>query len=187
MQFHFPAALRFCRRIVNQNDDIYNKYIIVGRLFKPIVQAFLINGKRYNLLNSAILELFQFIRNVRCWKVFLFLFLFWRLSTLLTTRKERCFKLHITYILDREKKDKESLTLPTTGGVPPLSDFLSVYFNRWSYEADFLWLFLKFYTGNVGGKNFFIGQKIWPHRLVCRWPPTDSGLLEIWKVKKIGN
>ena len=27
---------------------------------------------------------------------------------------------------------------------PPLSDFLSVYFNRWSYEADFLWLFLKF-------------------------------------------
>lgn len=43
---------------------MYNKYIIVGRLFKPIVQAFLVNGQRYNLLNSAILELFQFILNV---------------------------------------------------------------------------------------------------------------------------
>eukprot|EP00111_Clytia_hemisphaerica_P024934 TCONS_00073459-protein len=42
---------------------MYNKYIIVGRLFKPIVQAFLVNGQRYNLLNSAILELFQFILN----------------------------------------------------------------------------------------------------------------------------
>ena len=62
----------------------------------------------------------------------------------------------------------------------PLSDFLSVYFNRWSYEADFLWFFLKFYTGNVGGKFFFIGQKIWPHRQI----PV---FLEIWKVKKIGN
>ena len=97
---------------------------------------------------------------------------------------------------DRIHFNLNSLTLPTTGGggggghnVPPLSDFLSVYFNRWSYEADFLWLFLKFYTGNEGGKKIFIGQKIWPHRLVCRWPPTDSGLfgnLESKKNKKLG-
>ena len=37
------------------------------------------------------------------------------------------------------------------------------------------------------GKKF--GQKIWPHQLVCRWPPTDSGLfgtLESKKNRKLG-
>ena len=33
-----------------------------NNLFEPVVAAFLANGPRYNLLNSAVLELFEFIR-----------------------------------------------------------------------------------------------------------------------------
>lgn len=33
-------------------------------LFEPVVKAFLNNGSRYNLMNSAIIEMFEFIRVV---------------------------------------------------------------------------------------------------------------------------
>ena len=33
-----------------------------NNLFEPVVAAFLANGPRYNLLNSAVLELFEFVR-----------------------------------------------------------------------------------------------------------------------------
>ncbi|XP_017933108.1 serine/threonine-protein phosphatase 4 regulatory subunit 3B-like [Manacus vitellinus] len=56
------AALRFMRRMIGLKDDLYNRYIILGNLFEPVVNALLDNGTRYNLLNSALLELFEFIR-----------------------------------------------------------------------------------------------------------------------------
>jgi protein phosphatase-4 regulatory subunit 3 len=56
------SALRFCRKIVGLKDEFYNKYIIRQDLFRPIVRAFTENGSRYNLLNSAIIELFDYIR-----------------------------------------------------------------------------------------------------------------------------
>ena len=52
------------RRIVGLKDEFYNRYIIKGQLFDPVVTAFKNNGQRYNLLNSAIVELFEFIRVV---------------------------------------------------------------------------------------------------------------------------
>ena len=58
------AALRFCRKIVGLKDDFYDKYIVRQDLFKPIVTAFLENGQRYNLLNSAAIELFTYINSV---------------------------------------------------------------------------------------------------------------------------
>ena len=33
-----------------------------NNLFEPVVAAFLANGPRYNLLNSSVLELFEFVR-----------------------------------------------------------------------------------------------------------------------------
>ena len=45
-------------------DEFYNRYITKGKLFEPVVQAFKDNGHKYNLLNSAIVELFEFIRAV---------------------------------------------------------------------------------------------------------------------------
>lgn len=39
-------------------------HIAKNNLFKPIVDVFFGNGSRYNLLNSAVLELFEYIRKV---------------------------------------------------------------------------------------------------------------------------
>lgn len=59
------GALRFMRRIIGLKDENYNRYIIKGNLFEPVINALLDNGTRYNLLNSAIIELFEFIKVVR--------------------------------------------------------------------------------------------------------------------------
>lgn len=56
------CALRFMRKIVGMKDDFYYRYIIKGSLFKPVIEAFLANGSRYNLFNSAIIELFEFVK-----------------------------------------------------------------------------------------------------------------------------
>ncbi|XP_059156179.1 serine/threonine-protein phosphatase 4 regulatory subunit 3A-like isoform X2 [Physella acuta] len=56
------CALRFCRKIVGLKEEFYNRYIIKENLFRPIVDAFLANGDRYNLINSAMIELFEFIK-----------------------------------------------------------------------------------------------------------------------------
>lgn len=59
------GALRFMRRIIGLKDEFYNRYITKGNLFEPVINALLDNGTRYNLLNSAVIELFEFIRVVR--------------------------------------------------------------------------------------------------------------------------
>ncbi|XP_026551832.1 serine/threonine-protein phosphatase 4 regulatory subunit 3B isoform X3 [Pseudonaja textilis] len=56
------CALRFLRRIIGLKDEFYNRYITKGNLFEPVINALLDNGTRYNLLNSAVIELFEFIR-----------------------------------------------------------------------------------------------------------------------------
>jgi len=56
------CAVRFMRKIINLKDEFYNRYIIKGNLFVPAVDALVSNYDRYNLLNSAILEMFEFIR-----------------------------------------------------------------------------------------------------------------------------
>ena len=62
--FVFSGALRCCRRIVGLKDEFYNRYIVKGKLFDSIVESFNCNENRYNLLNSATVELFEFIRQV---------------------------------------------------------------------------------------------------------------------------
>ena len=57
-------SLRFLRRIIGLKDEFYNRYIVKGQLIDPVIAAFKANGQRYNLLNSAIVELFEFIRVV---------------------------------------------------------------------------------------------------------------------------
>ncbi|XP_035938288.2 serine/threonine-protein phosphatase 4 regulatory subunit 3B-like [Halichoerus grypus] len=56
------SALRFMRRMIGLKDEFYNCYIIKGNLFEPVVNAFLDKGTRYNMLNSAVIELFEYIR-----------------------------------------------------------------------------------------------------------------------------
>ncbi|XP_004390999.1 serine/threonine-protein phosphatase 4 regulatory subunit 3B-like [Trichechus manatus latirostris] len=57
-----PSALRFMRRMIGRKDELYNRYIIKGNLFEPVINALLSNGTRYNMLNSAVIELFEYIR-----------------------------------------------------------------------------------------------------------------------------
>lgn len=44
------------------NSLIFRRHIVKGNLFAPVVDAFIRNNGRYNLLESAILELFEFIK-----------------------------------------------------------------------------------------------------------------------------
>ncbi|XP_072812303.1 protein PPP4R3C [Vicugna pacos] len=60
--FLILCALRFMRRMIGLKDELYNHYIIKGNLFEPVVNALLDNGTRYNMLNSAVIELFEYIR-----------------------------------------------------------------------------------------------------------------------------
>lgn len=39
-------------------------YFVRNNVLSPIIDAFVANGNRYNLLNSAVLELFEYIRKV---------------------------------------------------------------------------------------------------------------------------
>ncbi|NXE63168.1 P4R3B phosphatase, partial [Calcarius ornatus] len=56
------CALRFMRRIIGLKDELYNNYITLGNLFEPVVNAVLDNRNKCNLLKSACMELFEFIR-----------------------------------------------------------------------------------------------------------------------------
>lgn len=51
------------RRVVNMKEEFYNRYLVKGNLFKPVLKLFVSNGHRYNLVDSAIIELFDFIRS----------------------------------------------------------------------------------------------------------------------------
>ena len=50
------------RKIIGLKDEFYNRHIISGNLLAQIVDRLLANNGRYNLLDSAIIELFEFIR-----------------------------------------------------------------------------------------------------------------------------
>ncbi len=52
------------RKIVGLKDEQYNLTIARNNLLAPIVEAFKANKRRYNLLNSALIELFEYIRQV---------------------------------------------------------------------------------------------------------------------------
>ncbi|XP_023548083.1 serine/threonine-protein phosphatase 4 regulatory subunit 3-like isoform X1 [Cucurbita pepo subsp. pepo] len=55
------AAVRFVRTILSRHDDDLISHFIRNNLLKPIIDAFVANGNRYNLLNSAVLDLFEYI------------------------------------------------------------------------------------------------------------------------------
>ncbi|XAR57016.1 hypothetical protein NMG60_11025014 [Bertholletia excelsa] len=55
------AAVRFLRTLISRNDEHLMNHIVKHNTFKPIIQAFVNNGNRYNLLNSAVLDLFECI------------------------------------------------------------------------------------------------------------------------------
>ncbi|XP_019056793.1 PREDICTED: serine/threonine-protein phosphatase 4 regulatory subunit 3A-like isoform X3 [Tarenaya hassleriana] len=56
------AAIRFVRTLLAVLDEYVQNYIVKSNLLKPIIDVFVANGNRYNLLNSAVLDLLEHIR-----------------------------------------------------------------------------------------------------------------------------
>ncbi|KDP27895.1 hypothetical protein JCGZ_18975 [Jatropha curcas] len=65
------AAIRFVRTILTRHVSYSNSqsqdehlihHFVKHNILKPIVDAFVVNGNRYNLLHSAVLDLFEYIR-----------------------------------------------------------------------------------------------------------------------------
>lgn len=51
-----------CCCVLCVQDDFYLRHLIKNNLLDPVMDAFFANGDRYNLLNSAVLEMVEFIR-----------------------------------------------------------------------------------------------------------------------------
>lgn len=59
------AVVRLLRAAIAHPDPELSRHIAQRDLLEPVVAAFCRNGDRYNLLNSAILDLFQYMLQVR--------------------------------------------------------------------------------------------------------------------------
>jgi len=56
------AVIRFVRACVGLKDEFYNRHMVKNNLFEPVIATFFANGSKYNLLNSAVVEMVDFIR-----------------------------------------------------------------------------------------------------------------------------
>ncbi|KAF9907190.1 Platinum sensitivity protein [Linnemannia zychae] len=56
------VALRFFRTCVGLNDDFYHRYLIKHNVMQHIMDMLLATGNKNNLINSACIEFFDFIR-----------------------------------------------------------------------------------------------------------------------------
>ncbi|TPP64214.1 Serine/threonine-protein phosphatase 4 regulatory subunit 3 [Fasciola gigantica] len=61
-KFLVLTALRLLRRVIHMKEEFYNRYLIKNNLFRPVLKLFVANEHRYNLVDSAIIELFDHIR-----------------------------------------------------------------------------------------------------------------------------
>ncbi|VDD81859.1 unnamed protein product [Mesocestoides corti] len=60
-KFLVLSALRLLRKVVQMKEEFYNRYLIKNNLFKPVIDLFAANGHRYNMIDSAIIELFEYL------------------------------------------------------------------------------------------------------------------------------
>jgi protein phosphatase-4 regulatory subunit 3 len=58
------AAVRFMRTVIARNDELLLSHVIKFNSLKPIIEVFVENGDRYNMLHSVVLELLEYIRKV---------------------------------------------------------------------------------------------------------------------------
>lgn len=59
------SAIRLLRAVIGTCNEFYNRHIVKHQLFAPVMAAFVRNGPRYNLLNSSVLDILDYIRKVR--------------------------------------------------------------------------------------------------------------------------
>jgi protein phosphatase-4 regulatory subunit 3 len=68
------SALRFFRSCIGVKDEYYNRHFIKHDVFGPIISSFIETKAKYNLFNSACLELFEFIRKENLKSLITFLY-----------------------------------------------------------------------------------------------------------------
>eukprot|EP00727_Mastigamoeba_balamuthi_P006325 m51a1_g2312 putative protein (799) ;mRNA; r:469845-473222 len=56
------AALRFLKTVVATKDDYYLRHVVERDLFKGVMEVFRRNSTRYNLMNSAVIDLLEYVR-----------------------------------------------------------------------------------------------------------------------------
>ncbi|GAX85578.1 hypothetical protein CEUSTIGMA_g12993.t1 [Chlamydomonas eustigma] len=56
------AGVRFLRTCITVKDEFFTRYLVKHNSFEPIMTVFFENGDRYNLLNSAVLDVIDFVR-----------------------------------------------------------------------------------------------------------------------------
>ncbi|CAL4950009.1 unnamed protein product [Urochloa decumbens] len=61
-RFLVVAAVRFMRTIISRNDEHLIRHVVKFNLLKPIIEVFVENGDRYNMLHSGVLELLEYMR-----------------------------------------------------------------------------------------------------------------------------
>jgi protein phosphatase-4 regulatory subunit 3 len=61
-KFLVVAAVRFMRTIISRNDEQLIRHVVKFNLLKPIIDVFVENGDKYNMLHSGVLELLEYIR-----------------------------------------------------------------------------------------------------------------------------
>lgn len=60
-KFLVLSALRVLRKVIHLKEEFYHRYIVKNDLFDPVVKLFQTNGHRYNMIDSAIIEMFEYI------------------------------------------------------------------------------------------------------------------------------
>lgn len=58
------AAIRFYRALVGLQDEFFNRFLIKNNILQSTMDVFAANGSRYNMLNSTVLEMLEFVRTV---------------------------------------------------------------------------------------------------------------------------
>jgi len=81
------AAIRFFRSIIGQKDDTFLGHMIQNKLFEPLFKVFEAHKRRYNLINSALLDLFEFVKQVLFFFLLFSFFLSFFLLILIPTSK----------------------------------------------------------------------------------------------------
>jgi protein phosphatase-4 regulatory subunit 3 len=56
------AAIRLIRRVIALEDPAFLSQVVQYKILDPIIEVFIANGARYNMLNSVILDLMKLIR-----------------------------------------------------------------------------------------------------------------------------
>ncbi|KAF3511091.1 hypothetical protein F2Q69_00003065 [Brassica cretica] len=105
------AAIRFVRTLLSVHDDFVQNYVVKNNMLKPVMDVFIANGNRYNLLNSAVLDLLEHIRKGNATLLLKYIVdAFWdRLAPFQCLASIQAFKIKYEQVDPRRKVEERAL------------------------------------------------------------------------------